>query len=270
MPESLQQKVDRMTAGMEVTVTFGGEWPGTCIGPLTLGGNDLELWLKVTGNTVRHGDGRVDNSVTAIDMPDPECPYEMGARVLVDGGGTPAGFQATVTGRMGWCDDHEAWEVEVRFGSVLDKYVPDRLTLVPPEPAPFQPGDKVRYARGMTGHQRSFLDARREVVECRPNEAGGGGWRVDYTYVDEALDRTMSWAAGASGWDLADTLERVPEPAEPDCPAILVTGVDGISNALTRDVLGRYAALPLSDWLTSSHVATVQALRPAEYLRGGR
>lgn len=188
MPESLQQKVDRMTAGMEVTVTFGGGNPGICAGPLV---SQTGKSLYVVKRQVRCYVGRVNPEITAIDMPDPSCPYGDGDAVLI-GAGTRAGRTATVTGRMVWCDDHEAWEVEVRFEGGLDKYVPENLTLVSPY------------------------------------------------------------------------------PAEPDCPAILVTGVDGISNALTRDVLGRYAALPLSDWLTSSHIATVQALRPAEYLRGGQ
>lgn len=263
MPESLQQKVDRMTPGMEVTVTFGGRsHPCTVTGETWI----VNEFLYVGDDAVRC-EGIMNRKITAIDMPDPEPPYSEGDAVLI-GTGTRAGHTATVTGRMVWCDDHEAWEVEVRFGSVLDKYVPDRLTLVPPEPAPFQPGDIVRYARGMKGHERSFLDARREVVECRPNEAGGGGWRVDYTYVDEALDRTMSWAAGASGWDWADTLERVPEPAEPDYPAILVTYTGGDERIRERMSWG-FGGQEWDHWLTDPDVATVQALRPAEYLRGG-
>ena len=35
-------------------------------------------------------------------------------------------------------------------------------------------------------------------------------------------------------------------------------------------VKGKYAGVKIGTWLTSPDVATVQALRPAEYLRGGR
>jgi hypothetical protein len=66
-------------------------------------------------------------------------------------------------------------------------------------------------------------------------------------------------------------VERVvpPEPAEPDCPAILVTYTDGGVSAF-GGVKGQYAGVKIGTWLTRAGIATVQALRPAEYLRGGQ
>ena len=177
MPEPLQQKVDRMTAGMEVTVTFGGTRPGTVTGPVTSEGGVL----FVVGRPVRFNDGRVNPFITAIDMPDPECPFTGGERVQ------GKGEAFTATGCMTWCEECGEWEVE---GLLL-----------------------------------------------------GGG---THGYVGP--------------------VERVvpPEPAEPDCPAILVTYPSG-----KTFVVSEFTFYSLSSWITSPDVATVQALRPAEYLRGG-
>lgn len=181
MPESLQQKVDRMTAGMEVTVTFGGGEPGTCTGPLNQPYAGLTLTL--VGRYVRFADGSPNHRITAIDMPDPECPFEIGARVRVAG----HGWVYIVAG-WDYYDAWKAWFVRAEVESERESHGlwrPDELTLVPPE------------------------------------------------------------------------------PAEPDCPAILVTYTDGV-------VMVKYNDMSLDWWLTRPDVATVQALRPAEYLRGGR
>jgi len=239
MPESLQQKVDRMTAGMEVTVTFNGTRPGTVTGPVT---SDVMGVLFVVGRPVRFNDGRVNPFITAIDMPDPECPFEIGARVRVAG----HGWVYIVAG-WDYYDAWKAWFVRAEVESERESHGlwrPDELTLVPPEPAEHD--------------HKGFSEEK--CVRC--------GWIMGRAPLNCMNDDTPH-VFPSQQQRASDRCERV-EPAEPDCPAILVTGVDGISNALTRDVLGRYAALPLSDWLESSHVATVQALRPAEYLRGGR
>jgi len=256
MPESLQQKVDRMTAGMEVTVAFGGTRPGTVTGPVTSEGGVL----FVVGRPVRFNDGRVNPFITAIDMPDPACPYSDGDAVLIVTG-TRAGMTANVTGRMVWCDDHEAWEVEVRFEGGLDQYVPEDLTLVPPDPAPFKPGDKVRWnaeTRALNGGDEN----RQTVDSCEQRQ---GQWRVNYAH------RTQ-------GWDWAHDLELVPVP---DCPAILVTYTSGNrkqpevqARRQTLDGTVYYGHSTLGWWVdhhesTEYGVAAVQALHPTEYLRGG-
>ena len=186
MPESLQQKVDRMTAGTEVTVTFGGDYPGTVSGPVRLGVYPGQL--RVVGQFVRGADHQPPPDITAIDMPDPEPPFEMGARVVGVGDGSKRVW--TVTDWL-FDDAFEAWMVRLADGNIRGLSDPDELTLAPPE------------------------------------------------------------------------------PAEPDPPAILVTytgGYQEVAAANRHGGLGRY---PLAVWLGKSDVATVQALRPAEYLRGG-
>lgn len=66
MSESLQQKVDRMTVGMAVTVTFGGDEPGTVSGPITRGQHGERL--LVAGRIVRLASGEAPGATTAIDM----------------------------------------------------------------------------------------------------------------------------------------------------------------------------------------------------------
>lgn len=50
---------------------------------------------------------------------------------------------------------------------------------------------------------------------------------------------------------------------------VTVTYTDGKFCAYGR-LDGLYAAISLKRWLTRPDIATVQALRPAEYLRGGQ
>lgn len=187
MPESLQQKVDRMTAGMEVTVTFGGDYPGTVTGPVTLGTYTRQL--SVAGRMVRFHHGGFTADVTSIDMPDPECPYSEGDRLL-----SASLHEFTATGCMVWCEECETWDVE--------------------------------------------------------------GKNAGEPYTARALKAPVTLVALV--------------PAESDRPAILVTYTDGSVEAKKRGEHGKnYGGLSLNWWLTSSGVATVQALRPAEYLRGG-
>jgi len=202
MSETLQQKVDRMTPGMDVTVVVDGRSRGT----YTVTGRAAppewtEGVLFVGGTCVRMYGGKVNPVITDITMLDPECPYSKGDRVLATRG-PEGGTTGTATGRMAWCEDHVRWEVEVE----------------------------------------GFLDC---------------------VYAAEAL--TLA----------------TPEPAEPDCPAILVTYTDGNfkqpevqARRVTTDGTVYYGHSTLGWWThdpesTEYGVATVQALRPAEYLRGG-
>ena len=162
-----------------------------------------------------------------------------------------SGFDFTVTGRMIWCESCGAWDVEGEDGPGTERALRAPVTLVPPEPAPFQPGDKVRW-NADTRAENGGGTHERAVDYC---ERRRGEWMVYY-----AGDRTK-------GWDLTSSLELV--PAEPDCPAILVTYTDGGVSAF-GGVKGQYAGVKIGTWLRRPDVATVQALRPAEYLRGGR
>jgi len=187
MPESLQQKVDRMTAGMEVTVTFGDR-----AHPCTVRG---ETWMAVDGylyvgdDAIRVANGKVNPRITSIDMPEPECPYSEGDRLL-----SASLHEFTATGSMVWCEECGTWDVE--------------------------------------------------------------GKNAGEPYTARALKAPVTLVALV--------------PAESDRPAILVTYTDGSVEAKKRGEHGKnYGGLSLNWWLTSSGVATVQALRPAEYLRGG-
>lgn len=250
MPESLQQKVDRMTAGMEVTVTFGGDRPCIVTGP-TRGAYEPPHpdWkvLVVGMNTVRYSNGKADPWITAIDMPDPEPPFEMGARVTHRDDPSEV---LTVTG-FGWVGCRGRWEVEATSPTFprMRSCPADELTLVPPVPAepPLAKGDRV-HLRGV------------------PNAPGTV---IDLTDVSVGV---TTFVGGFSWWprDAVVRLSATSEPAEPDCPAILVTYTDGSVEAKKRGEHGKnYGGVSLNWWLTSSGVATVQALRPAEYLRGG-
>lgn len=100
------------------------------------------------------------------------------------------------------------------------------------------------------------------------------------TAADDAADdaHTERWQeARARGRETTQPTLVPPEPAEPDCPAILVTYTDGGSPVLLRRTWdgkwGRdYNGYQGGDTWTAllNDVATVQALRPAEYLRGGQ
>lgn len=240
MPESLQQKVDRMTAGMEVTVTFrdGREW--TVVGEVCAL-TSASLSLAVGRDAVRYSDGEVGPYVTAIDMPDPECPYSKGDRLLSCSG---VGF--TATGRMVWCETCKTWDVE---GKNADEPYTARalkapVTLVPPEPAEHD--------------HKGFSEEK--CVRC--------GWVMGRAPLNCMNDDTPH-VFPSQQQRASDRCERV-EPAEPDCPAILVTYTDGTTTYVAPLSRGMYGQYPLDDWLTRPDVATVQALRPAEYLRGGQ
>lgn len=239
MPESLQQMVDRMTAGMEVTVTFGNVVlpNGRTSEPFAIRG---EVWnnmgiLNVGPAPVRYGHGGYNHRITAIDMPDPECPFEMGARVV----SLQTGNQYIVDG-WEWSDGLGCWAVKVPSGNRIE---PGYLRLAPPEPAEHD--------------HKGFSEEK--CVRC--------GWVMGRAPLNCMNDNTPH-VFPSQQQKASDRCERV-EPAEPDCPAILVTYTDGKFCAYGR-LDGLYAAISLKRWLTRPDIATVQALRPAEYLRGGQ